>query len=158
SALGINNRGWVVGYAELPFDEINRTNIRHAFLYDGSLHDLGVLGVPSPGFDFSSASAINNNGVVVGYSSIKDIIGIAHAFLYDGTMHDLGTLHDQEQSFAVDINGHDQVVGMSGQTPFYCDALRGMVDLNSLIDPNSGWQLNSVSAINDAGQIVGAGS
>jgi probable HAF family extracellular repeat protein len=158
SALGINNQGQVVGYAELPFDEIHRTSIRHAFLYDGTIHDLGILGEGSPGFGFSSASAVNEAGVAVGYSSIAQSTGIAHAFLYDGIMHDLGVLLDQGQSFAVDINDHNEVVGISGQKPFFYDAMNAMVDLNSLIDPNSGWQLNSVSAINDAGQIVGAGS
>jgi probable HAF family extracellular repeat protein len=32
-----------------------------------------------------------------------------------------------------------------------------MVDLNSLIDPQSGWVLASASGINDSGQITGTG-
>lgn len=32
-----------------------------------------------------------------------------------------------------------------------------MVDLNSLIDPNSGWILQDATAINDNGQIAGFG-
>jgi hypothetical protein len=31
-------------------------------------------------------------------------------------------------------------------------------DLGSLLPPNSGWALESANAINDAGQIVGAGT
>ena len=33
-----------------------------------------------------------------------------------------------------------------------------MLDLNSLIAPSSGWTLNSATAINDKGQIVGYGN
>jgi hypothetical protein len=32
-----------------------------------------------------------------------------------------------------------------------------MVDLNTLIDPAAGWELNSAQAINDHGQITGYG-
>jgi probable HAF family extracellular repeat protein len=32
-----------------------------------------------------------------------------------------------------------------------------MQDLNSLIDPSSGWYLEDANGINDAGQIVGTG-
>jgi hypothetical protein len=32
-----------------------------------------------------------------------------------------------------------------------------MIDLNSLIDPLSGWELTGGYAINDAGQITGSG-
>jgi probable HAF family extracellular repeat protein len=156
SASGINQQGWVVGDAELPFDEIHRTNISHALLYDGSLHDLGILGEPSPGFGYSSATAINSNGLVVGRSSTD--LGLAHAFLYDGTMHDLGTLHDQEESYATDINSSGQIIGLSGQSVFFYDRGTGMVDLNTLIDPALGWHLFSATSINDAGQIVGSGS
>lgn len=33
-----------------------------------------------------------------------------------------------------------------------------MFDLNALIDPNSGWNLESARDINSAGQIVGTGT
>jgi hypothetical protein len=33
-----------------------------------------------------------------------------------------------------------------------------MLDLNGLIDPNSGWQLYAAYGINDSGQIVGTGT
>jgi len=37
------------------------------------------------------------------------------------------------------------------------DSAGGIFDLNSLIPADSGWELLLASAINDAGQIVGAG-
>jgi hypothetical protein len=55
-----------------------------------------------------------------------------------------------------DINSSGQVVG-GGSRAFYYDATTGVVDLNTLIDPDSGWVLWEARAINDLGQIVGAG-
>ncbi len=41
---------------------------------------------------------------------------------------------------------------------FLYDVSDGMVDLNTLIDPLSGWELTNGLAINDAGQIVANGT
>lgn len=79
----INNRGQVVGLADLPGDHTN-----HAFLWqDGVMHDLGTL----PG-DFSSAAfRINDAGLVSGQSC--DASANCRAFLWqDGVMTDLNTL------------------------------------------------------------------
>jgi probable HAF family extracellular repeat protein len=54
-ALAINSIGQVVGYTG-PVGQ------PHAFLYDGTMHDLGT----APGQTRSTASALNNVGVVVG--------------------------------------------------------------------------------------------
>jgi len=37
------------------------------------------------------------------------------------------------------------------------DPVLGTIDLNNLIDPNSGWALAEATAINETGQIVGNG-
>src|SRR5205085_4852074 len=68
------------------------------------------------GGDFSSASALNNLGQVVGDTDDSSFTSLP--FLWQNGV---------------------------------------MVDLNSLLPPNSGWQLASASFINDAGQIVGFG-
>lgn len=45
AAQGINDRGWVVGFATLPGDQI-----QHSFLWiDGVMTDLGTLGGPNSG-------------------------------------------------------------------------------------------------------------
>lgn len=88
----------------------------HAFLWsEGAMHDLGTLAG-----DVSVATAINESGHVVGWSTIHSgqtafeaDVGPHHAFLWQhGRMIDLGTLGGA-QSEAVAINDRDQVVGWS---------------------------------------------
>ena len=78
---------------------------------------------------------------------------------------DLGTLGSPSwYSTAAGVNDLGQVVGGSdidaagdGAAFIYTQA-GGMQNLNDLIDPSSGWNLDGGAiAINDAGQIVGAG-
>jgi uncharacterized membrane protein len=102
----------------------------------------------------------------------------------EGTITDLGTLPGDTLSAASNINLFGQVIGSSGNTlvgqgwdgkggsgfdgelgsvavigrPFIWSARSGMQDLNTLISPDSGWVLSSVSGINILGQIVGSGS
>ena len=104
--------------------------------------------------------AINATGNITGDASTAS--GADHAFLYDGTMHDLGTLGGTN-SFGNSINANGQIVGGSNTDlnaafhAFLYSSDRGMVDLNSLIDPHLGWVLSSANAINDVGQITGTG-
>src|SRR5205807_1308588 len=101
-SYGINDSGQVVGY-----HEVVSAGSRHAFFWDkGVTTDLGTL----PGFVFSFAYGINNQGQVVGAS---DEFG--HAFLWkDGAMSDLGTLPGNTFSIASRINNIGQIIGRSG--------------------------------------------
>jgi probable HAF family extracellular repeat protein len=166
TANGINNAGQVVGTSSVAGGGA------HAFEYSsGKLTDLGTLGGAvtltgrSPGY--SSASAINNVGQVVGKSSTSS--GQEHAFLYSGgVMKDLGTLgglHAYGQtyatSFAGGINDLGQVVGSSttNNGPMHAFLYKNgtMYDLNSLLPANSGWTLYGATGINTRGQIVAYG-
>jgi probable HAF family extracellular repeat protein len=149
--IGINNSGQVTGNASTTGDAAY-----HAFLYDGAMNDLGTLG----GTD-SYGNAINDTGQVTGQSyTIGD--AAYHAYLYDGTMHDLGTLGGTD-SYGIGINSNGEVTGYSQTTAdatyhaFLYASDSGMVDLNTLIDPLSGWELLFGRGINDAGQITGQG-
>jgi len=143
----INSSGQVTGSSW-----IDGNAHHHAFLFsNGTMTDLGRL----PGGTESYGYAINDSGQVTGKSS-------GHAFLWqNGTMTDLGTLGGYE-SIGYGINATGQVVGTSymsgyaGQSAFiYNNGV--MTNLNELIDPASGWNLNEANAINDVGQIVGWG-
>jgi len=152
AGLGINASGQVAGQSDTTGNAAYR-----AFLYDGTLHDLGTLGGTN-----SSGLDINDSGQVTGFSYTTGD-ATYHAFLYDGTMmHDLGTLGGTV-SIGYGINSSGQVVGDSLTTggayhAFLYTSGGGMVDLNSLIDPLSGWELDTAKAINDAGQITGLGT
>ena len=156
AAHGINEDGKVVGYSSTP------TGQTHAFLYSGgSMSDLGVLGTGT----VSIAYEINDEGKVIGYSTISTggINPPFHAFLWtSGTgMSDLGTLGGNN-SIAYDINSRGTVVGFAeivggAKRAFVHDAQNGMMDLNTLIPPGTGWVLQEARGINDSGQIVGFG-
>jgi probable HAF family extracellular repeat protein len=79
------------------------------------------------------------------------------------TVTDLGTLGGTDSSgYGINVNG--QVTGFAhtsgnaAQHAFLYDPSSGMVDLNALVDPLSGWVLSEGRAINDSGQITGYGS
>lgn len=144
NGTAINNRGQVTGNAGSL-----------GFFYDGTMHDIGSLGGGG-----TTPYAINDSAQIAGMSFL--VGGSSHAFLYDGAMHDLGTLGGTG-SGASGINNSGTIVGKSylpGNTTFHAfiyDGVGGMVDMNSLISPSSGWTLMSAYSINDSGQISGFG-
>jgi chitinase len=155
-ALGINDSGVIVGDAT-----IQGGSPSHAFWYDGTLHDLGVL----PNGNGSSATAINASGTIVGWSTTTNG-GNAHAVVWakagtgNYTIQDLGTLGPLAGNFsqANAINSSGQIVGITatpqnGETAFiYSNGV--MTDLNSLLPAGSSVTLHEATAINDSGQIL----
>jgi probable HAF family extracellular repeat protein len=133
-----------------------------AFFYDGStMRNLGTLGG-----NFSAGLAINGAGIVAGHS--RNAAGRLVGFIYDTTgeqftgMRSLGTLGGNTSS-ALAINGAGHVVGESNTAiggPSFAFLYRDgqMFNLNSLIDPASGWVLLRATGINNSGQIVGYGT
>jgi probable HAF family extracellular repeat protein len=130
-----------------------------------------MLNLGTLGGSRSEARAINDAGVVVGQSRAIGVPG-EHACRWShGVLQDLGVLPGRLISPANDINNAGQIVGDSRSDllivavpqgspmtgAFLYTESAGMVDLNTRIDPRSGWELDAAAAINDARQIVGSG-
>jgi len=175
TAFAINNKGQVTGNS-YNYDTGSTNGVStHAFLFtNGTMKDLGGINAIGKG--------INDNGTVVGGSTVQD--GTSHAVRFDGlgSFFDLGNLmcvsedpltlgpfgaigcqNGRGNSAAYSINNFGQIVGYSDtQTPNLEHAfvvINGLMrDLNWYIPANSGWVLQTATSINDAGQIVGNGT
>jgi probable HAF family extracellular repeat protein len=148
TGIAINIQGEVAGIS------ITQDGKSHGFLWNKST---GLRALPFlNASDYSAAAnGINNLGQVVGGSG-----GIAVLWQNNKnhTVQSLGVLSGTNWSSAFAINDLGQVVGWSGFAAFIWTQQSGMVDLNTLIPPNSGWQLSLPLSINSLGQITGQGN
>ncbi len=127
----------------------------------GTFDDLGML----PEGLWSIATAINDDGMVVGYCEVGGEEDGTFAFKWSpqsGIMENLGAL-GSNQSRAYDVSAAEFVVGSSvligsGEVNAVLWRPDRMINLNSLLLPGSDWEyLIEANAINDEGQIVGQG-
>lgn len=161
-ALGINASGQVTEFAATDRDGT------HAFLYDGTPHDLGTFS--GVGEIDSSATSINDGGQIAdSYYSIAD--AAVHAFAWtptslngvNGEALDLGTLGG---NYGVgrgiyasgDVVGDSDMIGDAARHAFLFTTESGMFDLNLAIYPLSGWELSYASSIENPGQITLCGA
>jgi probable HAF family extracellular repeat protein len=166
AAVDINDLGQIAVYSTTGGTytfppSTSPTAVIHAFIYDlnGGKQDLNTLGGV-----FSYPSFMNSKGQVVGTSSGA---GPNSYFLYTpgSVMQDLCMLVGTLSCGAVGMNNLGQVVGAlvypsapGHSVPFLYSPQTGAVDVNTLLPSGSGWTVNSVSAINDKGQMVGSGT
>ena len=162
----INNRGHIVG-----------TIGTQAVLWSevDAWQELGILGVSPLSYFYSSANAINDRGWVVGGSTARE--GGAFLWTPKGGMENLGFIQPTSGVYhfseASDINERGSIVGISRSTtflptpdddevafeehPFVWTTRTGMIDLNTLISPSSGWWIAEPIAINDRNEILAVG-
>jgi probable HAF family extracellular repeat protein len=157
-ANAIDNSGQINGSASAAGDSDT-----HAFrstpnaVSIGQQDDLGTLG-----FVYSKGADINDSGQVAGESPILPS-AIEHGFLTDANsviepQDDPGALGGPaDSSSAAAVNSYGAVVGNCGAGPFLYTA-GTMVDVNTLLAPNSGWVLLVGVDRNDAAWIIGNGT
>jgi hypothetical protein len=140
-AVSINVQGHAVGRSDsgvAMIDPFLGTPYfpTHAFFWDGQkMQDLGALQagflpIPISGSDVPNATAtgVNDADMVVGYDS------------YD-----------------VGLDGSEPASVLDATVPFVWSVATGLIDLNTLVDPGSGWQLRIATGIDQDGEIVGIG-
>jgi probable HAF family extracellular repeat protein len=151
-AYGINASGTIVG------ESCTDAGANHAVVFHspGVIEDLGTLGG-----NYGIALAINDGGVIVGYST-TDFSGTgSHAFVYeDGRMSDAGALPGLPFSQLGAINGRGVAVGNAfnngGTQRGIIHAQGRMLDVNALTD-GTPYTINSLGGIDEAGDLVGTG-
>lgn len=159
TAYAINDKGLVAGWSyKGPFTVPEYPTYAVTFR-NGAVSEIGA-----PDLGDSAVYGMNERGMLVGGIPTSILPHGSHAFLLDhGTLVDLGIFDPViDDSVAYDVNNLGMVVGTAGVD---VDATHygyhgflytgsGLVDLNTLIDPASGWVVTSANAINDAGQIA----
>ncbi|WP_133250730.1 hypothetical protein [Janthinobacterium sp. 78] len=144
-ASGLNTHGAVVGTAQ------RGDGYRRAFVYrpGTGMQEIGTL----PGGRISSATAINDAGLVVGASDTEQRRW--HAFAWDGKrMLDLGAMIGQGDSYATAVNAAGHVVGsvsIKGFEPMTFVYKEGVMTVRRRDDG-----LYLTNKITDAGLVVGA--
>lgn len=176
SAKAINDSGQIVGRSRISLTVV------HAFLWqDGVMTDLTANGFSTGiAWDISNAGHIVGgpclweDGVLTdlgslggrtgakGMNELRQVVGGSERVL--GSANFYAFLWDDGEIIDLDFGpgGIAEAINSSGQviipSRFLFDPQHGVLDLSDLIPPDSGWFSLSVYDINDAGQIVGAGT
>jgi probable HAF family extracellular repeat protein len=138
-ARSVNEKGQAVGFAYLP------GGARHAFFYDGAMHDLGCPPANGSSPCYVDAFSINDRGWIVGNAAG------GCAFLYDGHMHRIEPA-DTYGIGAFSINNWNQAVGSYEKgSPVFSFIFDGSYTIFSFPNAHFTWAV----AINDAGTIAG---
>ncbi len=177
AASAINNDGDIVGFKTVQPGNNSSGEEFPFFWHQGLMQDLGTLGGNT-----ATATAVNDSGEVVGWSSTVSNQE-THAFLYrEGEMIDLGRLPGAHYnpntnnipfnpvppvSVAYAINNWGMIVGQAlTATDLHAFIYSNgrMTDLNNLVKltrvgGRPGFvELTGANGINDVGQIVGVGN
>jgi hypothetical protein len=179
AAYAINDAGTAVGYAEKIVNGTTTMGDRAVrWAASGTTAtELGNLGTNSSGSATSEADSINSAGTAVGYAEKYNASGTdlgQRAVRWDASgtaATELGNLgvstNGLTTSRAYEINSAGLAVGnasvfagntLLGQHAVVWDLSGAAIDLNTLIDPSSGWTLMQAEAISDTNWVTGVGT
>jgi probable HAF family extracellular repeat protein len=161
-AYGINSLGDVVGEIATT-DEGVRAFLWQPTEPNGTVGTLVKL--PNlPGTQVSSASSINDAGIIVGQSHGSNLISRAlvwqpaTANTSDFELVELDVMHSDESGNASSINNFGQIVGSVGGHAFLWQPDNGRWSAFDLGDLPGGLDWSIANDINEVGQIVGESS
>lgn len=146
-AMAINNARSVVGWS------VTASNNTHAFLWDGTMHDLHAPGTLSN----SIAVAINQNGVVVGYRYTFSSFREPFIWTPAEGMVALELPAGYSTGQPLGLNNRGDAVGVAGSGSAVLWTNGVMTDLQTVITNSPAWDLDGAYGINDRGEIVGYG-
>jgi len=107
---------------------------------------------------YSTATAINNHGVAVGYATNRGLLSYRAVMYSNGTATDLGTLGGRE-AFATDINDAGVIVGRSNfsETSFGMHAFIYQNGVMTDLGAPAGATSSNALMIADDGSVLGTG-
>ena len=174
----INNAGFMAGvaYRHLePSRYLGGYSDRHyAYLWPPKGKPFNIESLPH--LVFSEASGINNKGQVIGYVHFKDdwfpnqggrhLQYNDHAFVWQQGKMTLLDRKDINATRSTAINDAGDVIGEArfpakqrdgSHSGFFLYQKGALYNLNALLPAASHWDLQSVSGMNNRGQIIGSG-
>lgn len=149
-ACGINDSGWLVGAAATA------SGHQHPYAVDAGNNVTEI--VPFDGATgFGEACAVDASGRIGGFATSGNV---NRAFVYDnGALLNVDTFGSSDSRITATAAGVSVGWYMLANTvsAFRHTDADGSVNLNNLIAPDSGWQLEQAVAVNTTGQIAGNG-
>ena len=146
-ALGINNRGWIVGMSDTN-DDLSSSDVRGILWRNGhitlfkmrpaAISDSGEIAGNIPFMEDDSKACVWRQGRVTRLSK-----QISHAYALNNKQQVVGEIDGEAKPFSTHA-----VLWQSGRT----------YDLNHCVRLPKGWALNKAIGINDSGWIIGEGS
>ena len=142
----LNDHGQIVGGSSLTGDPVF-----HPFVWEAATGVTDLLGASNG--NWGNAFSISSSGVVVGVTSDSVTYYASLWRKSGGHWHKTSLSTITDRAYASSINSSEQVVGQDFGHAFLWEDGGPLVDLNTLVPPNSGLLLVEPGQINDRGEI-----
>jgi probable HAF family extracellular repeat protein len=142
----LNDHGQIVGGSSLTGDPLF-----HPFVWEAATGVTDLLGASNG--NSGNAFSISSSGVVVGVTSDSVTYYASLWRKSGGHWHKTSLSTITDRAYASSINSSEQVVGQNFSRGFLWEDGGPLVDLNTLVPPNSGLLLVEPGQINDRGEI-----